>query len=149
MAALLGEQPNQSIQRLRYDQKPDWDVERARIAGTRRVPTELIVNGLVVAKKEVEADGVLRPISFDYEVKDSAWVALRILPSSHTNPIFVIVNNKPVRVRSSIEWCLRAVEQCRAQKVGRMQMEEQGAAARAYDYASAEYRKRLADTAAR
>jgi hypothetical protein len=145
VAALLDEKPNESTAKLRYDQKPYWDVERARVRGTRRVPVELIVNGAAVARKEIDADGALRPISFDYEIRESAWVALRILPSSHTNPIFVLAGNKPIRVRSSIDWCLRAVEQCRRQKFDRIRLDERGDAARAYDAAAEEYRKRLVE----
>jgi hypothetical protein len=148
VAALLNESTDGPIHRLPYDQKPYWDVERARIAGTRRVPVELIVNGVAVARKEIEADGALRPISFDYELKESAWIALRILPTSHTNPIFAIVNDKPIRVRDSLQWCLKAVEQCRSQKIARMRLDERGAATRAYDFAAAEYRKRLSETPA-
>ena len=40
-------------------------------------------------------------------------MAARILPSSHTNPIFVVVGSKPIRAfRRSVEWCLESVEQC-------------------------------------
>ena len=40
-------------------------------------------------------------------------MAARILPSSHTNPIFVVVGGKPIRAfRRSVEWCLESVEQC-------------------------------------
>ena len=35
-------------------------------------------------------------------------VACRILPSSHTNPIFVLVGEQPIRAyRRSVEWCLQ------------------------------------------
>ena len=62
------------------------------------------------------ADGVTREISFDVPVKKSCWVALRIRASSHTNPIFVIVNEKPIREKRSLEWCLKSVDQCWSQK---------------------------------
>ena len=40
---------------------------------------------------------------------ESSWVALRVLRSSHTNPFFVLVGDKPIRAsRRSAEWCLRA-----------------------------------------
>lgn len=36
-----------------------------------------------------------------------------IRPSAHTNPVFLIVKNSPIRAnRFSAEWCLRCVEQC-------------------------------------
>jgi hypothetical protein len=107
---------------------------------------ELIVNGQAVARKEIEADGAIRPIEFDYEIQKSSWVALRILPSSHTNPIWVVTGGKPVRAsKESLEWCIRAVDQCWQQKENRIRMTERGDAFRAYQAAKAEYQKRLAE----
>jgi hypothetical protein len=85
VAALLDEKPDEAIRRTRYDEKPYWNIERGRIGESRRVPVELIVNGQAVARKEIEADGKLQAMSFDYDVRKSSWIALRILPSSHTN----------------------------------------------------------------
>ncbi len=114
---MLDEKPDDSIRRLRYDEKPYWNIERARIGESRRVPVELIVNGQAVARKEIDADGKVRPIDFDYEIEKSSWVALRILPSSHSNPVWVVVGGKPVRAsKQSLEWCIRAVDQCWQQK---------------------------------
>lgn len=56
-AALLEEQPNRELQRAPVDQKPFWNVERARIGETREVPVELIVNGVATQKKKLPADG--------------------------------------------------------------------------------------------
>jgi hypothetical protein len=146
VAALLDEKPDESIRSLRYDQKPYWNIERARIASTRRVPVELIVNGQSVAKKEIDADGQTRPIEFDVEIQKSSWVALRVLPSSHTNPIWVITGNKPVRPsRQSLEWCIRAVDQCWQQKQTRIRDTERTEAEKTYEAAKAEYKKRLAE----
>lgn len=144
VAALLGEKPDEAIRGLAYDKKPYWDVERSRIGETRRVPVELIVNGKAVARKEIEADGALRPISFDYKIDRSSWVALRILPSSHTNPVFVVAGGKPIRSKESAEWCLKAVDQCWSQKARAIRVEEKGAAQQAYEYARQAYRERLA-----
>jgi hypothetical protein len=55
------------------------------------VPVELIVNGQAVSGKTLLADGETRDISFDVPIEKSSWVAMRILASSHTNPIFVVV----------------------------------------------------------
>ncbi len=42
---------------------------------------------------------------------------MRILPSSHTNPIFAVVDGQPIRAsRRSTEWCLAAVNQSWTQK---------------------------------
>lgn len=149
VAALLEETPDEHIRKLPYDEKPYWDVERARIGNTRKVPLELVVNGEPVAKQEVEADGVQRPVKFDYKIEHSSWVALRILPSSHTNPIFVMVGDKPIRAsRQSAEWCLKAVDQCWTQKSPHIRLEERGEAERTYESARSAYRERLRETAA-
>jgi hypothetical protein len=86
VAAYLDPLPNQSIRGKRYDEKPYWDVERARIGDTREVPVELVVNGEAVARKNVPADGQVRDVAFDVAIEKSSWVAVRILPSAHTNP---------------------------------------------------------------
>jgi hypothetical protein len=109
------------------------------------VPLEVLVNGRPVAKTEIAADGKQRPVSFDVQVDASAWIALRILPSSHTNPVWVTVGGKPVRVKESLEWCVKAVEQCYQQKVGRVRLPEQGEMKRAYDFAKGAYQQRLAE----
>jgi hypothetical protein len=147
VAALLDETPNEAIRKLRVDQKPFWDVERARIGNTRTVPLELIVNGESVARQEIAADGRQRTISFDYNVPRSSWIALRILPSSHTNPIFVLTGGKPIRAsRKSAEWCLKAVDQCWSQKESKIRLEEKGGAAQAYEFARQAYRQRLTES---
>src|SRR5438045_2973789 len=89
VAALLEETPDESVRGKRYDEKPYWDLERARIGNSRTVPLELVVNGVAVARTEIAADGKTRPVSFDTNIDRSSWVALRILPPSHTNPNFV------------------------------------------------------------
>jgi len=149
VAALLDEAADESIRKLPYDEKPYWNLERARIGNSRKVPLELVVNGEPVARQEIEADGVERPVAFDYKIARSSWVALRILPSSHTNPIFVLVDGKPVRAsRKSAEWCLKAVDQCWSQKGPQIRLEERGEAERMYDAAREAYRQRLNETAA-
>src|SRR5262249_53361 len=45
VAALLATVPDEKIRKRRYDEEPYWDVERARIGDSRRVPVELIING--------------------------------------------------------------------------------------------------------
>lgn len=90
---------------------PYWHVERARIAGSRRVPVEVVVNGLPVTRTEIEADGQIRAIEFDVPIERSSWVALRILPSAHTNAMVVEVGGKPVRAsKKSAQWCLDSID---------------------------------------
>jgi len=147
VAARLNEQPNPALQNLDYAKKPYWDIERARIAATREVPVELIINGYPVAKKTIVADGKLQDLSFDVKIDRSSWVALRILPSSHSNPIFVLVEDKPIRAsRRSAEWCLKGVDQCWSQKEKLIKANELEEAKQAYDFARAEYRKILAES---
>jgi len=144
-AALLDPTPHPEIQSLPPDRKPYWDIERARIGSTREVPVEVIVNGESVARKTIVADGALRDLSFEVPVKRSSWVALRIRASSHTNPIFVMVDQKPIRVKRSIEWCLKGVDQCWSQKEPLIDAKEHADAVAAYDHAREIYRKRLGE----
>jgi hypothetical protein len=122
--------------------RPYWDLERCRIGDSRKVPVEVVVNGKAVARKEIEADGKEREVTFDVPVKESSWVALRILPSSHTNPVFVLVDGKAIRAsKKSAEWCLASVEQCWKQKVPNIRANERAAAQAAYDHARRAYRR--------
>ncbi len=150
VAAYLDPEASPSAQSIRnrpLSQKPYWDVERARIEGTRKVPVEVIVNGYPIAKKEIDADGNFRDLSFDVKIDRSSWVALRIYPTSHTNPVFVTVSGKPVRAsKRSAEWCLKSVDQCWSQKEKGTRPEERPAAKAAYDVAREAYRKILTES---
>lgn len=127
--------------------KPYWDLERARIGDTRDVAVEVIVNGQAVSRQTVTADGALHDLAVDVPIERSSWVALRILPSSHTNPIFVLVGGQPVRAsRASAEWCLTGVDHCWNQKANQIAARERAAAQRAYDHARAVYRQRLSES---
>jgi hypothetical protein len=141
-AALLDALPHPEIQKLPADQNPYWHIERARIGDTREVPVELIVNGKAVARKTLLADGAARDISFDVPIEKSSWVSMRILGSSNTNPIFVVVDGKPIRAsRDSAEWCLAAVNQCWTQKAPKISKAELPDAIKAYDHARAVYKR--------
>ena len=147
VAAMLPEMPDERIRGLRTSQKPYWDLERARIGSSREVPVELIVNGQPVAEKKLLADGQLRDFSFDLKIERSSWVALRIRASSHSNPIFVIVGDKPIRAsRRSAEWCLKAVDQCWSQKSQRIAEKDRAQAEAAYEHARQVYRRILAES---
>ena len=147
VAARLGETPNLEIKNRSLDQQPYWDIERARIAESQKVPVELIVNGQAVETQEIVADGEIVPVQFETSIDRSSWVALRIFPSSHTNPVFVVVGGKPIRAsRRSAQWCLDAVEVCWNQKVNRIREEERDAARKAYNVASQTYQKILEES---
>lgn len=141
-AALLDVVPHPEIHDKPFDHEPYWHIERARMGDTRQVPVELIVNGQAVARQTLLADGAIRDISFDVPIEKSSWVALRILASSHTNPIFVLVNGKPIRAsRDSAEWCLAAVNQCWTQKAAKTSKAELPDAINAYNHARDVYKK--------
>jgi hypothetical protein len=126
--------------------RPYWNLERARLGQTRTVPVEVIVNGRPIARKVIAADGQLRDITFDVTLERSSWVALRILPSSHTNPVFVLVNDQPIRAsKRSLEWCLASVDRCWSQKESTYAPPEMAEARAAYDHARQVYRTRLAE----
>ena len=148
VGALLDEQPNESVRARRYDEKPYWDLERARIGNTREVPVEVVVNGVAVARQQVLADGKIRKLSFEVPIQQSSWAAVRILPSSHTNPFFVLVRDQPIRPsRKSIQWCLDAIDQCWKQKSPKISAREIEDARRVYEVAREVYRKRLQEAA--
>ena len=72
---------------------------------------ELVMNGKVVATKEVQADGKPHDVAFDVDVPASSWVALRQFPQLHTNPVTVLVGDKPIRAsRASAKWCVGTIE---------------------------------------
>jgi hypothetical protein len=148
-AAYLPVKPNEAIRSRPLDEKPYWDAERARIGDTREVPVEIVVNGLVAARQNIAADGKLHELKFTVPVKQSSWIAARVLPSAHTNPVFAIVGGKPVRAsRASAEWCLNAVNQCWTQKAPRIRPSELSEASQAYDHAREVYRRLINETAA-
>jgi hypothetical protein len=147
VAALLDQTPDTRLRDLPYDQQPYWDVERARVGAGREVAVELLVNGAVAGRKTVAADGAIRPVTFDVPIGKSSWVAARIRPAAHTNPVFVVVGDAPIRAsRRSARWCLAAVDQCWSQKAPRIREPEKGAARAAYDHARAVYRRLLAES---
>jgi len=148
-AALLAEEPVTEIRKKSLSEKPYWHVERARIDDTQTVPVELIVNGRAVERQELTADGQLQDLKFSHKLRHSAWVAVRILPSSHTNPVFVEVDGKPIRAsKRSAQWCLDAVDVCWGKKEPAIRESEKEAAAKAYEVARQTYRQVLAEAVA-
>lgn len=149
IAALLEEKQSDGTRRIRnarLDAKPYWHLERCRVGDTRLVPVEVIVNGEVVSRKEIEADGSLSSMNVPLEIKESSWVAVRILPSVHTNPVWVTVGDKPVRAsKRSALWCIKAVETCWSQKARGIRSSERVTAKHAYDEAKAIYERVLAE----
>jgi hypothetical protein len=123
---------------------------KARAAARRDmnqpVDVELIVNGYPVAKQQVPGDGQDREVTFTADIARSSWVAVRVFPSAHTNPIFVTVGGKPIRAsKADVEWCLKGVDQCWAQKRQTYAASELAAAEAAYNHARTVYRRLLAE----
>jgi hypothetical protein len=145
-AANLEPTPNDIIRNTPSDAVPYWDLERARIGIRREVPVEIVVNGAVVATKPLIADGSLRDLTFEVPIESSSWIAARILPSSHTNPMFALVGGTPIRAsRESLQWCVNAVNQCWTQKSPKIRASEIDAARQAYDHARQVYQQRLTE----
>jgi hypothetical protein len=134
-----------AIAQSAMSEQPYWSIERARIGTTQKVPVELIVNGESVEKTEITADGKWNDLSFNYRITRSCWVALRVYPSSHTNPVFITADGKPIHERNSAEWCRKAVDQCWKMKQGNIHPEERAAAEAAYNDARKIYDKIIQD----
>src|SRR5437867_2045879 len=129
------------------DSRPFWTPEHARVAGSRDVTVEVVVNGRAATSRTIAADGTLRDLTFDIPIERSSWIALRILGSAHTNPIFILVGGRPIRAsKESAEWCLKAVDQCWSQKSSRMRRTETDTAQRAYDHARMRYRQLVSES---
>ena len=111
------------------------------------VEVELIVNGYPIAVKKIKANGKLNDLNFEIPMSGrSSWVAARIFPSAHTNPIWVKVDDKPVRVKSSAKWCLASLEQCWLEKQNTYAPGEQVQARLDYDHARKTFQRILNET---
>jgi hypothetical protein len=140
-AAYIDPIPDQKIRDASFEWEPYWNTERSRIGESRKVLVEVILNGDVVARQAIDAGGSVQTLKFNVSIDQSSWIAIRILPASHTNPIFVIVADKPIRAsRRSAEWCLAAVEQCWSQKAPRISKRELFDAEKAYEHARQLYK---------
>lgn len=119
---------------------PAWHLERARIGKSRNVPVELIVNGMAIDRAIIAADGTPQTVRFNASLARSSWVALRILPSSHTSPVFVVMAGRPVRAsKRSAQWCRACVDKLWQVKSPFIRPSEQAAAMAAYEHARKAY----------
>jgi hypothetical protein len=140
VAALLGPQPTPETEAIRNSPSRGWHLENARIGDTRTVSVELIANGVPVAAATILADGSPREIAFEPMVSGSSWLALRIMPSVHTHPVFVTVGGNPLRAsRRSAQWCRDCVDKIWEVKSPFMRESERPAAAEAFDHARRAY----------
>ena len=118
---------------LHAERNSDW------VNGGDRV-VEIVVNGKPVAEAEVRADGKSHDLAFELEVDASSWIALRQFPQLHTNPVTVLVGDRPVRAsRSSAIWCARSVEQLWHNRQRFISAAERQAARQSYERAVGRY----------
>lgn len=104
-----------------------------RVQGGRRL-VELIVNGKVAATREVPADGMAHALEFDIPIKQSSWVALRHFPQLHTNPVTVLVADRPIRASvDSARWCQEMTRRLWANRRERISEAERPAAQGAFE----------------
>ena len=128
--------------------KVNFKIRAAHFSNDKQsVPVELIVNGRVAAQDTLKGDGVTRELQFAAEISASSWVAIRVAPSGHTNPFFVIVDGKPTRAnKHSAAWCLAGVEQCWKSKANTYHPDERKQAEADYEHARQRYRSILAES---
>lgn len=139
VAARLEPAVPENIQSIK-DNWNGWHLENARIGTKREVPVELLVNGFAVENTNLVADGKPRPIRFKTLISRSSWIALRILPSSHTHPVFVMVGGRPIRAsRRSAQWCRACVDKVWEVKSPFMRESERAGAAEAFEHARKTY----------
>jgi hypothetical protein len=89
---------------------------------------ELVINGQVAASRKVPADDQLHELEFSATIDRSSWVAVRHFPQLHTNPVSVLIGDKPIRAsRKSALWCAAAIQQlwrARSEKIASHEREE-------------------------
>jgi hypothetical protein len=103
---------------------------------------ELVVNGRVIATREVPADDNIHDLQFTVPIERSSWMALRQFPQLHTNPVDVLVEGRPIRAsRRSALWCIAAAEQLWKTRGRSISLAEQDEAREAFDRAIELYRR--------
>jgi len=107
---------------------------------------ELIVNGKVVASKDIPADNQTHDVTFDVNIDKSSWVALRHFPQMHTNAVNVLVAGKPIRAsRDSAKWCVGVIEQLWKVRRDAIKPEERADAEKTFQKAIEIYKKIVSD----
>jgi hypothetical protein len=107
---------------------------------------ELIVNSRVAGALRVPADGRTHDMQFEFPIDRSSWVALRQFPQLHTNPVNVIVAERPIRAsRKSAQWCIACIELLWRNREQNIVPSERDAAREAFQRALARYRQIAAE----
>jgi hypothetical protein len=114
--------------------------------GERQV--EIVVNGRSVATRIVPADGKVHDLEFEVMIDRSSWIALRHFPQLHTNPVTVLVDDRPIRAsRDSARWCIDVVNQLWDVRHQHISEPERPAARAAYDRALERFEQIAAECA--
>lgn len=136
-----------STVRVEGPQSVTFDVRVASLADdepTQKV--ELIVNGFPVAAQDIKADGKEQLLRFTHTIVKSAWAAIRVFPSAHTNPVFIEVGGAPIRAnRNSARWCLQGIETCWQAKAHTYRESERATAQADYEKAKEVLRQIIAE----
>ncbi|MEQ8855452.1 CehA/McbA family metallohydrolase [Gimesia sp.] len=112
------------------------------VTGGERL-VEIVRNGEVVARKKVPADGQVHDLTFTVPVSQSSWIALRQFPQLHTNPVNVIVDQRPIRAsRESALWCAETIKLLWKNRHQKIAERERPAAEETYQRAIQNYLKR-------
>ena len=102
--------------------------------GTRTV--EVVVNGDLVDRIDVPADGKLHSIESKLKIEQSSWVAVRQFPQLHGNPVNVIIAEKPIRAsQRSARWCVEMTKLLWKNRERSINREERDEARAAFDQA--------------
>lgn len=102
---------------------------------------EVVVNGEAVDSQVIPADGQAHQLRFEIPVTRSSWVALRHFPQLHTNPVNVIVTEKPIRAsRDSAVWCEKTIEQLWKNRQNKIVQAERDEAFLTFERAKSKYR---------
>ena len=112
------------------------------------MPVELIVNGQVVEMREIDADGSIKDLQFEYTPKASSWVALRIFAARIRTPCsskWTTSRSAPAAVARMVP---RRGRRLLEAKAAQTREAEHAAAAAAYEVARQAYRKALAEAVA-
>jgi hypothetical protein len=108
--------------------------------GKRKI--EVVVNGQVVAVREVAADDQPHDVAVMVDIARSSWVGVRHFPQLHTNPINVLVGRQPIRAsRQSARWCIASIDQLWRVRQKNIAPAEQEDAKRAFEAAKEIYRR--------
>ena len=103
---------------------------------------ELVWNGEVIDRQKVPADGKTHSITFQAQINQSGWMAVRHFPQMHTNPVRILVNEKPIRAsRASAIWCAEAIRFLWQNRSSFISASERAEALEAYERAVKMYLK--------